>query len=194
MHDNPGVIGVVLAGGGSRRMGRDKALLEWQGRPLLDHIRARLWAAGCAEVVTSRAAPGCIADCFPDRGPLGGIHAVLQSRPAAGYLVVPVDMPLLPVALLRGLIDSGRDHGHCYYRNSFLPCYLSGDPALPTLLAQRLRRGDLALGGFLNELGARALDGGDDAAFLNTNTPEAWRRATALDASSPGTPCKEIGS
>ena len=36
-------------------------------------------------------------------------------------------------------------------------------------------------------------DGGDAAAFLNTNTPEAWRRATALDAA-PHTLCKEIGS
>ena len=192
MQDNPGVIGVVLAGGGSRRMGRDKALLEWQGRPLLDHVRARLWAAGCESVVTSRAAPGCIADFYPDRGPLGGIHAVLRRRPANGYLVVPVDMPLLSVALLRGLIDGGRDHGHCYYRHSFLPCYLSGDPGLPDRLAQRLRRGDLALGGFLRALHARALDGGDDAAFLNTNTPETWRRANDLNAS-PRIPCKEIG-
>lgn len=192
MQDHPGVIGVVLAGGGSRRMGYDKALLEWRGRPLLDHARARLWAAGCQAVVTSRAAPGCIADDFPDSGPLGGIHAVLSSRPAAGYLMMPVDMPLLSAALLRGLIDAGRDHGHCYYRRSFLPCYLSGDPALPARLAQRLRRGDLALGGFLRALRARALDGGDDAAFLNTNTPEAWRRATALDAS-PDIPYKEIG-
>jgi len=192
MHDHPGVIGVVLAGGGSRRMGRDKALLEWRGRPLLDQVRTRLWAAGCQAVVTSRAAPGCIADVYPDRGPLGGIHAVLRSRPSVGYLVVPVDMPLLPIALLRGLIDSGRVHGHCYYRRSFLPCYLSGHPTLPGRLAQRLSRGDLALGGFLRALHARALDGGDDAAFLNTNTPEAWRRATALDASPP-TLCKEIG-
>ena len=114
MQNNPGVIGVVLAGGGSRRMGYDKALLEWRGRPLLDHVRARLWAAGCQAVVTSRAAPGCIADDLPGRGPLGGIHAVLSSRPAADYLVVPVDMPLLPAALLRGLIDPARDHGHSY--------------------------------------------------------------------------------
>lgn len=193
MQDNAGVIGVLLAGGASRRMGRDKALLQWQGRPLLDHVRARLWAAGCEAVVTSRAAPGCIADYYPGRGPLGGIHAVLRRRPAAGYLVVPVDMPLLSAALLRELIDSGRDHGHCYYRHSFLPCYLSGDPALSERLAQRLRRGDLALGGFLRALHARALDGADATAFLNTNTPEAWRRATALDAS-PDLLCKEIGS
>ena len=71
-------------------------------------VRSRLWAAGCQAVVTSRAAPGCIADLYPGRGPLGGIHAVLRSRPAVDYLVVPVDMPLLSVALLRGLIAAGR--------------------------------------------------------------------------------------
>ncbi len=191
MHEHSEVVvGVLLAGGGSRRMGRDKALLDWHGRPLLDHVRARLDAAGCATVVTSRAAPGCVADRFPERGPLAGIHAVLRSCPAAGYLVLPVDMPLMSVALLRRLIDTGRDQGHCYYRRSFLPCYLSGDPAVQALVEQRLRDDELSLAGFLGALDARALDGGDDIAFLNTNTPEAW--ATALQAS-PETTSKEIG-
>lgn len=189
MSDYPDVAGVVLAGGGSRRMGRDKALLDWHGRPLLEHQRERLAGAGCATVVTSRAAPGCIADYFPDRGPLGGIHAVLRACPAAGYLVMPVDMPLMPVVLLRGLIRAGRVHRHCYYRRSFLPCYLSAEAALETRITQRLLRGERSLSGLLHALGARALDGGNEFFFLNTNTPETWRLARTLggDAEHPET-------
>ena len=181
MQDNPGVIGVVLAGGASRRMGRDKALLDWHGRPLLDHVRARLWEAGCEAVITSRAAPGCIADYYPDHGPLGGIHAVVRAQPAAGYLVVPVDMPLMPASLLRRLVDRGERQGACHYRRSFLPCYLKGGEALAAMLERRLRGGDLSLAGFLRALNAWTLDGGDEIFFLNTNTPDTWRTARALD-------------
>ncbi|HEX5677423.1 MAG TPA: molybdenum cofactor guanylyltransferase [Alcanivorax sp.] len=180
MHEHSGVIGVVLAGGGSRRMGRDKALLEWQGRPLMTSIRERLLAAGCATVVTSRDEPGCVADYFPGLGPLGGIHAVVRRCPAAGYLVAPVDMPLMPASLLGRLIDTGLEHGHCYYGRSFLPCYLDGGAGLEALLAQRLTRGELSLAGALRTLRARALDGGDELFFLNTNTPETWRMANTL--------------
>jgi len=180
MHEHSGVIGVVLAGGGSRRMGRDKALLEWQGRPIIASIRDRLLAAGCATVVISRDAPGCVADHFPGLGPLAGIHAVVRRCPARGYLVAPVDMPLMPPALFAGLITAGLEHGYCYYRRSFLPCYLHGEAGLEALLALRLSRGERSLAGALRALAARALDGGDERLFLNANTPDNWRMANAF--------------
>jgi molybdopterin-guanine dinucleotide biosynthesis protein A len=75
----------ILAGGQSRRMGRDKALVSWRGRPLLAHMVATARAAGASEVVISGdpakyAAFGpCVPDHWPGCGPLGGIASVLRS-------------------------------------------------------------------------------------------------------------------
>ena len=74
----------ILAGGQSRRMGRDKALVSWRGQPLLAHMVATARAAGAAEVVISGdpakyAAFGpCVPDQWPGCGPLGGIASVLR--------------------------------------------------------------------------------------------------------------------
>jgi len=176
-----GMVGVLLAGGGSRRMGRDKALLDWHGRALISHQRGLLSEAGCERVVVSRNAPGCTADYFPDSGPLGGIQAVVRDHPAAGYLVIPVDMPLLCPATLGSLLRVGMAQGHCHYRRFWLPCFLSGADAvgLERLLRSRLQRGARSLSGLLRALDARPLEGGgEQAQFINTNTPEDWRVAT----------------
>ena len=53
----PRLAGLILAGGASRRMGRPKALLEWGGKPLLQHQINELTAAGCDPLVVIVAAP-----------------------------------------------------------------------------------------------------------------------------------------
>lgn len=91
-------IGVVLAGGRSSRMGQDKALLPWRGRPLVAHMQALLRDAGALDVVISGDRPGYagIADAQPDLGPLGGLASVIDHvADATTLVVVPVDMPLL---------------------------------------------------------------------------------------------------
>lgn len=102
-----GVTGIVLAGGASRRMGRDKALLELKGRPLIAVVADRLRAVADEVVlVADDSRPyasfvdRCVPDVFPGVGTLGGIHAGLR---AAGHdlaLVVSCDMPFLDPALL----------------------------------------------------------------------------------------------
>src|SRR3990172_4670992 len=84
-----GVIGVVLAGGKSSRMGGgDKALLPLGGRPLLVHVFERLRPQVAEIVLNANGDPGRFAafglPLVPDRldgqmGPLAGIHAALPS-------------------------------------------------------------------------------------------------------------------
>ena len=101
----------VLAGGASRRMGRDKALLPLDGQPLLAHI-ARC-AANVASRVTIVGSPlkyqgmgfPVIADRRPGCGPLAGIEAALESGLARRNLILACDMPHLDSALLEQLFE-----------------------------------------------------------------------------------------
>ncbi|MDY7076875.1 MAG: NTP transferase domain-containing protein, partial [Chloroflexota bacterium] len=83
---NPKSTGIVLAGGASRRMGRDKAFLELDGQPLIGIVVERM-ASVCAEVlvvagdVRPYAGLGVrlVEDSFRGVGVLGGLHAGLEA-------------------------------------------------------------------------------------------------------------------
>lgn len=133
----PPVLGVVLAGGRSARMGQDKALLQWQGQSLLARAKATLLAAGCQDLVISGHYPGepCISDA--GGGPLAGIAAVQQQWPAHALLLLPVDMPLITPALLRLLLSTDSTTGAAFAA-SLLPLLLRPQPQLTARLAQLL--------------------------------------------------------
>jgi molybdenum cofactor guanylyltransferase len=98
------VSGYVLAGGKSSRMGRDKALLELAGKPLVQRAVEKLRRV-CAEVciVGNRAelayAP-VVRDLHEGCGPLGGIEAALLHSAKDWNLLMAVDIPFLPAGFL----------------------------------------------------------------------------------------------
>lgn len=104
--------GIVLAGGASSRMGRDKAELPLLGRTLLQWQVEKLWALGVGDIMISgedcAAMPDTriIPDVFPHRGPLGGLHACLRAARHPQCLVLSVDVPLVPVSALAHLCRS----------------------------------------------------------------------------------------
>lgn len=113
-----GLLGLLLAGGRSERMGRSKALLEWGDERMVDAGR-RVLAETCTEVLVAVGEAGdlglshdhLIADALPGAGPLGAIVAGLteaERRGMRGVLVLACDMPLVTRAELEPLIDSVR--------------------------------------------------------------------------------------
>ena len=76
------ISGIILAGGKSRRMGQDKALLELDGKPILQHVLDRI-APLCAEIIlVANDAPAyalfavkIISDVLPGKGSLGGLYS-----------------------------------------------------------------------------------------------------------------------
>jgi molybdopterin-guanine dinucleotide biosynthesis protein A len=186
------VTGVVLAGGQSRRMGRDKALLELSGETLLARA-VRLLSAVTTEllVVGRQALDGSpssvriVPDEQPGLGPLGGIATALRTMRTQHALVVACDMPLLQPALLRLLLSlaaqadaivprsaQGPEPLHAVYSAGCLPavdaCLRDGERAVSALLA-RVRTQYV-------EPREWAPYDPDGLSFLNVNTPDDWLR------------------
>ena len=95
-------------------MGRDKALLEFRGRPLVLHSLEKLRSLGFTPRIVigyEAARPDLaafapvVADNYRSLGPLGGIEAALSASDADLNLFLPVDLPLLPIEFLRWMID-----------------------------------------------------------------------------------------
>ena len=168
---NTTLIGLVLAGGQSRRMGQDKALMRYQGRTLIDNASLLLQSASCDKVLISRNAPGFLNDKIEDAGPLGGVHAVLDALSQSDnhtdnpyeLLVLPVDMPQMTPELLRILVSRGREaEKACYVEKRFLPFYLPVTQKTKALLANYLvEQSKRRVVGFLEILNAVSLKEGD---------------------------------
>jgi len=102
---------VILAGGKSSRMGRDKAWLEIDGQTLLARQIALVRELGVTEIFISGrpdadySAFGCciLQDKFPDTGPLAGIERALNASKSPLLLVLAVDLPEMSAALLQRL-------------------------------------------------------------------------------------------
>lgn len=102
---------LLLAGGKSLRMGRNKAELLYQGKTFPEHMLEKIrgldidkwYISGCC-AGNSRAQT--VADVYTDRGPLGGIHACMQVIQTPYCLVLPVDAPLLPETVLEALLQA----------------------------------------------------------------------------------------
>lgn len=105
------ISGAVLAGGHSRRMGSDKALLELDGETLLARA-VRVLHACCDEVfVVGWQRPGLdlgvpfVPDEIPDAGPLAGIATALRHAMHPRCVVVACDMPRLSAPVIRAMIE-----------------------------------------------------------------------------------------
>lgn len=97
-------------------MGRDKALVEFRGQPLVVHALETLRGAGLVASIAGARSTLCafaavVEDSEPGLGPLSGICAALNSSTARWALFVPVDLPLLPASLVRYLLDHAQTTG-----------------------------------------------------------------------------------
>lgn len=123
------IFGLVLAGGESRRMGRDKALLERDGKTQLAHIVELL--EGCVDkvFVSTRADQNKdeergrfeqVVDRYDDLGPVAGILSALDEYPEVDWLVVACDLPNIDEATIRHLLKhSGGEQPFTAYSSSY---------------------------------------------------------------------------
>ncbi len=127
------VLGAIIAGGKSRRMGQDKAFIEWRGKTLITHVIERLSVQTDQLIINANSnlehlGPVIVPDKIETGTPVAGLHAVLTYAVEHGFdavLTSPCDTPLLPLdlrALLSGhgaaIAASG---GQAHYLTGFWP-------------------------------------------------------------------------
>lgn len=169
-------------------MGENKAYLKWNGIPLYQHMMALLDQAGVPRIMVSGKGFGShsVPDELPGRGPLSGIHAALsQLDDGDRLLVVPVDMPLLPVAALATLASQQQP---CCFEGYTLPMLLPVMPLLRQRVSECIHSPDHRnysiwrlhrhLQGATLPLPEHLVKG-----FCNTNTPEDWQHCQILNRS-----------
>jgi molybdenum cofactor guanylyltransferase len=194
------VYGLLLAGGASKRMRRDKAALEYQGKTQL--ARAfELASRHVGEVFVSlradqtsdptRAVWPMIVDSVEGEGPIVGIRSALAAHPEVAWLVLACDLPFLSEATIEELLRR-RDPSALAtaYKSAHdgLPEPLCAiwEPAAARPLAEYQAAGGRCPRKFLIRHGAKLLDLPDPRALDNVNTPEEYSQAlAALDSTAP---------
>lgn len=158
------LAGVVLCGGKSTRMGRDKALIEVQGRPLVALVAERL-ASVADPVLLASGDTGRyphlgypeVTDSHPDAGPLGGLIATLRESPHDLVAAAAVDMPFISPSVLLKLqrLHLGEDAVVPVTAEGIQPLHaLYSKSALPKLEAA-LAEGKLSLKRLIADLSVR---------------------------------------
>ena len=108
----PRVSGIILAGGQSRRMGQDKAFIDFDGAPLVSRVINQVRNL-CSELIIVTNDSGAyqkfgvrlVGDVYPAKGSLGGIYSGLRAVAENYALAVACDMPFLNQDLLRYMIS-----------------------------------------------------------------------------------------
>ena len=200
--NNCPVSGIILAGGRSRRLGRDKAVEPFGGQPLIRRVIERV-APLTDEivVVVADAARGhslpldadhrVALDIYPDSGSLGGIFSGLSAAANDWGLVVACDMPFLNRRLLEYMLGLRGDYDAVVPQPGDFPeptHALYSRACLPPIEA-RLQANDLKISGFFDDVRVRYLDEREVRqfdpqllSFFNVNSPEDLARAHALAA------------
>jgi molybdopterin-guanine dinucleotide biosynthesis protein A len=189
----------IQAGGESRRMGRDKALLPFLGQPLILRLLSRLAGIADEVLVTSNQPEQYrflgftpIPDLLPGLGALGGLYTALSAAAHPFVAVVACDMPfasaeifLAELALLRETnadaviprSEAGTEPFHAVYRV---------ETCLPPV-REAIEGGKRRADAWFDQVSIRYLDGQeihpydpDMLAFFNINTPEELKEAEDL--------------
>lgn len=174
------VNGLVLAGGRSTRMGMDKGLISYHGKPQREYLFESLCRL-CSEVFTScregqnvPASLHPLTDAMDIQSPLNGILSAFRLYPEKAWLAVAVDLPNVSTAVLEALI-AGRDPGRlatCFFNVSAggpEPLLTIWEPAAYPWLAAQAGTGNISPRSFLRSSDVHVIHGMPDSVFHNVN-------------------------
>ena len=178
---------LLLAGGKSARMGTNKAELPYEGKTFLEHMLDKARMLGIRKFyisgyASSREDVRTVWDYYPDRGPLGGLHACMQAMDTPYCLVLPVDAPKLPVNILEALLRQHEQRTdekvliweHGVRQEPLIAIYpVTSAETMDTLIRER----SAPVFRFLDTWGYRSYRlEMEEEQIINVNTPEAYRK------------------
>jgi molybdopterin-guanine dinucleotide biosynthesis protein A len=190
-----GLTGIVLSGGESQRMGRNKALIELDGQTLIGRTLDKL-ARLCDELIISanevelyaHLPARVIADVIPGRGALSGIHASLAGMRHERAVVVACDMPFLSLPLLRFMVAVAPGYDVVVPRlgRYYEPLHAVYSASCIAPIEQLLAAGPQRIIRLFERVRVREVTEdqvhlfGAELSFVNVNTPEDWNEAQRL--------------
>ncbi len=185
--------GLVLTGGGSTRMGSDKARLMYHGMPQAE-FACLLLGDFCREVyissrseqaeTDSRRGRRQIHDVFLGFGPVGGILSAMLHEPEAAWLVLGCDLPFVDDRSLRALVERRRPARYATaFRSTFdgfpEPLCTIYEPKSRLRMLQYLALGNYCPRKTLFNSPIQLLEPLDENALANVNRPEEYEAARA---------------
>lgn len=186
-----GVTGVILAGGASSRMGRNKALLEVDGSPIITRTYRTL-ASLFHEVIIVTNSPfdydflPCrkVPDIYPGCGSIAGLHSALAHSSTAHTFVTACDLPFLDPAIISYLCDirtGGYDAVVPLSEGGQEPLHAVYSSACKDIFENAIQKSERKILDILGRMNIRQVTddelqsaGGQTKSFLNVNTPEEY--------------------
>lgn len=190
------ISSILLAGGKSSRLGRDKTRLEFRaGRTMIENTIQKLEMVSDEVIVVTdgRRCPHLeaklMSDIYPGAGSLGGLYTGLLAAKSKHVLAVACDMPFLNFTLLRYMISLPRDYDvlipELDHKREPLHAIYSRNCLQP--IERLLKTGHFKILDLLDEVQVRYLSEGmiekydpDHCSFFNINTPDQLRKAQLI--------------
>ncbi len=190
--------GVILAGGKSQRMGRDKSHLILSGETLVARAVRTLETLSDDVIVVTNApesfsglAARLVGDVIVGGGALSGVHAGLAAARHEFAMVVGCDMPFLNLALLQYMVALAPGHQAVvpHWQGEFEPLHAIYSRQCVAIIEAILRRGGRRIVELYTSIRVRYLEPEEISrfdppglSFFNINSPEDWERAQKLAA------------
>lgn len=182
----PMLKALVLAGGRSTRMGQDKGLIQWHGKPQREYLADLLEEMGLDTYISCRPDQAqelsgykLIIDQISDQGPLGAIYSAFHDHPNAAWLVIACDMPLLDRQTIEYLIKNRESampatayRAPAFDDDSPDPLLAIWEPRMRNIVVQRIHEKKRCARKTLAISGVHLLKPPKPEILSNVNTPE----------------------
>lgn len=180
----PDVTGVILAGGRSKRMGQDKAMLKIDGRTLFERTLAMMQGLFSQVMIAgdrpdlSRPDVPAVSDIYPGSA-LGGIHTGLATAKTDWVCIAPCDMPYPDARIIEKLLEERNTHDAVVPRTAsgFEPVFALYHKRCLAIMEEMLKRDHFRIYDFYQDIDvhfvtSEQLPANWEQSLLNLNTPE----------------------